>query len=69
MLKEMSVLKCEILKPCSLFPIPKLGQMSNSGFLMVILGEQGRLAYDLELKTINFTSLNYHDRVHLCVIK
>ena len=62
-----------MLKPCSLFPKPKLGTRPFSNvklkLLDMILGGQGKLGYGLELKTIDFTSLKYHDRVHLCIIK
>ena len=35
----------------------------------MILGDKGMIAYGLKLKTIDFMSLKYHDRVHLYVNK
>ena len=33
----------------------------------MILGDQGMVGYGVKLKKMEFTSLNYHDRVHLGV--
>ena len=68
----MSMLKCEMLKPCSLFPMHKLSTRPLSNVKLKLLDSyargRGKLGYNLELKTIDFTSLNYHGSVHLCVI-
>ena len=63
------MLKCEMLKPCSLFPLQKLGTRLLSYVKLKLPDDDCRgQGYDSvwsEIKTIDFTSLKYHDRVQL----
>ena len=69
----MFMLKCEMLKPCSLFPMHKLGTRPSLNVKLKLPDDDTRggwmVGYGLKLKTIDFTSLKNHNRVHLCANK